>query len=257
MTVTVDRPPAGSRSASILTQIADRRRADVSAALGERSMRDLVREADAAPAPRDLCGRLALPGLHLIAEIKRRSPSAGSLASSSVDVAARARAYQAGGASAISVLVEPHWFGGSVGGPGDRPRRHHAADPGQGVRGRRPAAAAAAGRRRGRGAAAGRAAPGAHARPAGARGPRPGPGAARGGPRQARAGVGAGHRRAPHRHQQPRPAHAHGRPRDVGTAAAAHPRRPPRRWPNRASATRSCCAAGAPSASMPRSSARS
>ena len=31
-----------------------------------------------------------------------------------VDVADRARAYAAGGASMISVLVEPHWFGGSI-----------------------------------------------------------------------------------------------------------------------------------------------
>ena len=30
------------------------------------------------------------------------------------DVVARARAYAAGGASIISVLVEPHWFGGSI-----------------------------------------------------------------------------------------------------------------------------------------------
>ena len=61
------------------------------------------------PSPR----RLAAPGLHLIAEVKRRSPSAGDIAASD-DVIARARAYAAGGASAISVLCEPHWFGGSV-----------------------------------------------------------------------------------------------------------------------------------------------
>ena len=58
--------------------------------------------------------RLARPGLHVIAEIKRRSPSAGSLAEGPLDVADRARAYAAGGASIISVLVEPHWFGGSI-----------------------------------------------------------------------------------------------------------------------------------------------
>src|SRR6185369_510794 len=57
---------------------------------------------------------LAAPGLHLIAEIKRSSPSAGAIAAAADDVVARARAYQAGGAAAISVLCEPHWFGGSV-----------------------------------------------------------------------------------------------------------------------------------------------
>ena len=59
------------------------------------------------------CPSLARPGLHLIAEIKRRSPSVGDLAADD-DIAARARAYEAGGAAAISVLCEPHWFGGSL-----------------------------------------------------------------------------------------------------------------------------------------------
>ena len=54
------------------------------------------------------------PGLHLIAEIKRSSPSAGQIAAGDEDIVARARAYEAGGAAAISVLCEPHWFGGSV-----------------------------------------------------------------------------------------------------------------------------------------------
>ena len=58
--------------------------------------------------------RLAAPGLHLIAEIKRRSPSAGGSPPPDEDIVARARAYEAGGAAAISVLCEPHWFGGSV-----------------------------------------------------------------------------------------------------------------------------------------------
>ena len=55
-----------------------------------------------------------VPGLHLIAEIKRRSPSAGALADGDLDVASRARAYQAGGAAVISVLVENRYFGGSI-----------------------------------------------------------------------------------------------------------------------------------------------
>ena len=43
---------------------------------------------------------------------RRRRPG-GSLPTGD-DIVARARAYQAGGAAAISVLCEPHWFGGSV-----------------------------------------------------------------------------------------------------------------------------------------------
>ena len=77
-------------------------------------MRELGRAAAAAADPRPVALRLARPGLHVIAEIKRRSPSAGSLAEGPLDVADRARAYSAGGASMISVLVEPHWFGGAI-----------------------------------------------------------------------------------------------------------------------------------------------
>ena len=48
----------------------------------------------------------------LIAEVKQASPSDGPLAQ--VDVVAQARAYEAGGAAAISVLTEPTAFGGSL-----------------------------------------------------------------------------------------------------------------------------------------------
>ena len=105
---------AGRATASVLDEIAARRAADVAAELGDRDLRAIRRDAPEGPARRDVTGRLARPGLHLITEIKRRSPSAGPLAGTTLDVASQARAYQAGGASIISVLVEPHWFGGSL-----------------------------------------------------------------------------------------------------------------------------------------------
>jgi indole-3-glycerol phosphate synthase len=70
------------------------------------------RAADAPPA-RDFAGTLSRPGLQVIAEIKRRSPSAGSLAPD-LDASAQATAYVAGGAAAISVLTEPDFFAGSL-----------------------------------------------------------------------------------------------------------------------------------------------
>jgi indole-3-glycerol phosphate synthase len=56
---------------------------------------------------------LRRPGLSLIAEVKRSSPSKGAL-SDIPDPAALAVAYEAGGASAVSVLTEQRRFGGSL-----------------------------------------------------------------------------------------------------------------------------------------------
>ena len=106
--------PPVSRRLGVLGEIAARRRADVRAELGDCPLRELIRAARSAPAPRDAVAPLLRPGLHVIAEAKRRSPSAGPLAATGEDLVPRARAYAAGGASIVSVLVEPHWFGGSL-----------------------------------------------------------------------------------------------------------------------------------------------
>jgi indole-3-glycerol phosphate synthase len=53
------------------------------------------------------------PGVNIIAEVKRASPSRGALASIE-DPASLARDYEAGGASLISVLTERRRFGGSL-----------------------------------------------------------------------------------------------------------------------------------------------
>jgi indole-3-glycerol phosphate synthase len=56
---------------------------------------------------------LARPGLAIIAEHKRSSPSAGPIRPGS-NVAELARSYEKGGAAAMSVLTEEHRFGGSL-----------------------------------------------------------------------------------------------------------------------------------------------
>ncbi|WP_375486944.1 indole-3-glycerol phosphate synthase TrpC [uncultured Jatrophihabitans sp.] len=75
---------------------------------------DAVREQAAAVRPaRDAFAALCAPGVGVIAEVKRRSPSKGPLATIT-DPAHLAGQYEAGGARVISVLTEQRRFGGSL-----------------------------------------------------------------------------------------------------------------------------------------------
>jgi indole-3-glycerol phosphate synthase len=56
---------------------------------------------------------LVRPGLSLIAEFKRRSPSAGEI-SAGAEVTGQVQAYERGGAAALSVLTDERHFGGSL-----------------------------------------------------------------------------------------------------------------------------------------------
>ena len=87
--------------------------ADLRAVDAAASRDALEQRAASAPAHRSLATALRGPGLSVIAEIKRRSPSAGAI-DPDLDPAALARRYERGGASAISVLTEPEFFGGSL-----------------------------------------------------------------------------------------------------------------------------------------------
>ncbi|MDO5682216.1 MAG: indole-3-glycerol phosphate synthase TrpC [Propionibacteriaceae bacterium] len=77
------------------------------------SVAELTERVDALPAPRDPRADFRSPGIRLIAEVKRSSPSKGALAEIT-DPAALAAAYADGGASAISVLTEERRFNGSL-----------------------------------------------------------------------------------------------------------------------------------------------
>ena len=114
MTLAPSRRASRSAQRSVVLEIAERRRQDVLAEVEATSLGEQLDRALATPPPRPIAERLAQPGLHIVAEIKRASPSAGRIAQGNEDIVARARAYEAGGAAAISVLCEPHWFGGSL-----------------------------------------------------------------------------------------------------------------------------------------------
>ena len=80
---------------------------------GERGLAELEREAGAQPEGRPFSEALVRPGTSVIAEHKRRSPSAGTIREgASCDEIVRA--YDRGGAAAISVLTEEAHFGGSL-----------------------------------------------------------------------------------------------------------------------------------------------
>jgi indole-3-glycerol phosphate synthase len=81
------------------------------AATGRKARID---EARAVTEPaRSFAQALSTPGLHVIAEIKRRSPSKGDLNAGLVP-GVLAKSYADGGASALSVLTDERFFGGSA-----------------------------------------------------------------------------------------------------------------------------------------------
>jgi indole-3-glycerol phosphate synthase len=79
----------------------------------ERPLADLERELAARAEGRPFAEALSHPGTSLIAEHKRRSPSAGPIREGS-SVTEIVQAYERGRAAAISVLTEEAHFGGSL-----------------------------------------------------------------------------------------------------------------------------------------------
>jgi indole-3-glycerol phosphate synthase len=104
--------------ATVLSEILDRKRQSVARLRGDpasRHFRERALTVRANAKPHGLLRALKSDSetVNVIAEFKRRSPSAGTIRNdlSATDIATR---YQRGGASAISVLTDEHYFGGSI-----------------------------------------------------------------------------------------------------------------------------------------------
>ena len=98
---------------SVLDDIVAGVRLDLAERESTTSLADLRAALADVDAPRDPMPHFRAPGSSVIAEVKRRSPSKGDLATIP-DPAELARRYAAGGAAAISVLTEQRRFGGSI-----------------------------------------------------------------------------------------------------------------------------------------------
>lgn len=97
---------------SILQRIVEVKRGEVSD-LAPRRAELRARAADAPPA-RGFAAALRRPGeVRLLAEVKRRSPSAGEIRPGA-DPVEVAQAYEEGGAAAVSVLTDREFFGGDL-----------------------------------------------------------------------------------------------------------------------------------------------
>src|SRR4051794_12435763 len=106
-------PPKGNPCVNVLDDIVDGVRADLAVRQASVSLDELKAKAAKRSDAKDAAAMLRRPGVQVIAEVKRSSPSKGALAAIA-DPATLAQDYEAGGASVISVLTEQRRFGGSL-----------------------------------------------------------------------------------------------------------------------------------------------
>lgn len=102
--------------ATILDRIVEAKRKEVALAQARVPLPEMMARAAGAERPRDFYAAIrATParGIHLIAEIKKASPSAG-LIRADFEPAAIARVYHQAGASALSVLTDESYFQGHL-----------------------------------------------------------------------------------------------------------------------------------------------
>ena len=97
----------------IIDELIDGAREGVDARKRDLPVAELEAQLSARGEDRPFQEALVRPGLSVIAEFKRRSPSAGDIAPGA-DVGAHVAAYERGGAAALSVLTDAPHFGGSL-----------------------------------------------------------------------------------------------------------------------------------------------
>ena len=97
----------------ILAQILAAKREALAAAKARTPLAELKARCADLPPTRGFAAALAKPGVRIVAETKRASPSKGLIASA-YDPAANVRRYEALGAAACSVLTEERFFLGSL-----------------------------------------------------------------------------------------------------------------------------------------------
>jgi len=98
---------------TVLDRIVAATREDLERRMREVPIADLEAALADRPEPRPFIEAVTRPGISLIAEHKRRSPSAGIIREGS-SVREIVCAYETGGAAALSILTEPHHFGGRL-----------------------------------------------------------------------------------------------------------------------------------------------
>jgi indole-3-glycerol phosphate synthase len=98
---------------SILETIVRYKWVEIAAAKAAVPVADLERRVGAMQPPRDFTSALLRPGMRIIAEVKKASPSAGVIRPD-FDPVAIARAYEAGGADCLSVLTDEKFFQGHL-----------------------------------------------------------------------------------------------------------------------------------------------
>lgn len=98
---------------TILDEIVDRKWQEIAAARAATADSELERRAAGMPPVRDFTGQLQRPGIRIIAEVKKASPSAG-IIRADFDPVAVARTYEAHGADCLSVLTDKPFFQGDL-----------------------------------------------------------------------------------------------------------------------------------------------